>query len=475
MILLKLLILSVFFTLPGRAFVDMEDRRPVAMEGGALTPFWAQEYIGADLMKEDMRLLSGLWRVPVAVYDTGFEEKFINLTSPISVDPARNGSRPSKGHHGTSVAALINGKGMVSASEMVDYVQLKRVSPAGFYSGAIQELRDLAKKPWVISNSMGWSAEFVLELAQEVDQLGIIWVMAAGNDHPEKIAEHERKAPVISVGSFSPRGLQTLTSQESDQLDILAPADEYQASIDGNGENTLFGETSGAAPLVSATIVNIKSLLPQLTRAQVETILKRTAFRSFHSYYLKENKTGLLNSYKAFKVAERMRNLCGEQRSCIESALLKDETYVFEMGPLGKQFEWVCRTRRILTQEQMKYLRRRQLLSDHPDDSRLLGCAYRNEGFTINADFYLNLWMIQRDPQGMQRKIQKLAVEAVRHGYSQSAAFRDPAILNDEYRAALLRATIKEGPLDTYRAQELLRAYESVERVKVMPSRAGAD
>lgn len=460
--------LVLWVTIPVQAFVEIEDRKPLEFEGGKLTPFWAQEYIGSDLVKEDMRKRNDLEIVPFSILDAGFEKKHINLKNDIEVDRAFSGSRPMRGDHGTSVAALINGPGMMSVSENIDYVQLRRVSPSIFYYSAVREVKEMANKPWVISNSMGWTSPEVLPLALEVDALGIIWVMAAGNDHPKKIVEHERVAPVISVGSYSPRGLQTLTSQSSDQLDILAPADQYQASINGAGEPELFGETSGATPLVSGTIANMKSLLPGLTRYQVEYILKKTAFPSFHRLYTKDNQTGLLNSYKAYKVAERLKERCERKSDCVDQEILKSDLYDFKI-PLSERMKALCETKEVLSEKEMKDLRRNHFLGQSTQAARALGCAYRNEGFNINADYYFNLVLIQTNPKALQEKVQALASEAVLKGYRDSSALRDLEILDARFEASLKKilAEKDESGIGKYRAGLLLEVFQKASKVQL--------
>ncbi|MFV3408741.1 S8/S53 family peptidase [Bdellovibrio bacteriovorus] len=461
-------VLGLFSSFQATAFVELEKRQPLEVEDGRLTPYWAQEYIGADLVKEEMRLLPNLQRVPMAVYDVGFEKEHINLAFDIPVDRAMNGNRPMKGHHGTSVASLINGKGMVSVSEFVNYVQLKKVSPAVFYFGAVRELKELPVKPQVISNSMGWTSESVLELATEVDQMGIIWVMAAGNEHPNEIAEHERVAPVISVGSYSPRGLQTLSSQESDQLDILAPADEYQAALDGNGQEVLFGETSGATPLISASIANAKALIPSLSRAQIESLMKRTAIRSFHSLYSEKNKAGLFNAYRFFKVVQRLHAVCGANAPCIQAQMDNRQNYLFEAQVLSPRITAVCHSRQGLSKAEMKALRTQYLLNaEQSQYARLLSCAYRNEGYSINADYYENIALIHENPKALQNKIQTQAVQAVLHGYTASASLRDLQILNDSFREALLKILSGETGMEPYQARDLLKAYDNTVKVEL--------
>ena len=51
-------VLGLFSSFQATAFVELEKRQPLEVEDGRLTPYWAQEYIGADLVKEEMRLLA---------------------------------------------------------------------------------------------------------------------------------------------------------------------------------------------------------------------------------------------------------------------------------------------------------------------------------------------------------------------------------------------------------------------------------
>ncbi|AFY02452.1 S8/S53 family peptidase [Bdellovibrio bacteriovorus] len=467
-----LFLLSLMISCRVLAFVELEDRKPLDVEGEKLTPYWAQEYIGADLVKQEMRQTPGLVKVPVSVYDSGFEKDHIKLTRDIEVDTASGGmGEIGYGGHGTSVASLLNWPGMVSASEVVDFVQLRRVSPDIFYYSVLQEIKSMPVRPWIISNSMGWETSEVTRYAQQADQMGIIWVMASGNSHPLKIEDHERLAPVISVGSYSPRGLQTMYSQESDQLDILAPGDDYQAAIDGMGARALFGATSGATPLVSATIANVKSLLPSLSRSDVEFLLKKTALRSFHSLYLPENKTGLLNAYKAWRVAQNLKAVCKDNHQCLQTEIRNSVHYRFARSALSAVTENLCQGRDVLSQQHMNELRRQYFLNpQHARYAQLLSCAYRNEGYSVNADNYDSMVLIQTNPRAMQAKVRRQAVTAVQKNYVNSGALRDVQILDDSFRAALVLAIKNGNALYPSRAQEFLQKYDETGRVIIMES-----
>ncbi|MEK2688435.1 S8/S53 family peptidase [Bdellovibrio sp. GT3] len=464
-----LLTLTVFTTTWAHAFVELEARQPLEVEGGILSPFWAQEYVGADLVKEDLRKIPGLQAVPFSILDNGFEKQHINLTREISFDIEADRGRKLTANHGTNVANIINGPGMISMSELVDYVQLRKVYPGAFYINAINEISTLPTPPQVISNSMGWPDGRITEMAKEMDAKGIIWVFAAGNDHPEAIDDFERTSAVISVGSYSPRGLQTVYSQESIELDILAPADDYQASINGRGEQGLFGATSGATPMVAGTIANLKALLPTLNRQQAELLLKRTALRSFHQLYSKTNKTGLLNSYKAVQVAMRIRLACHSDAECVRKEIDNKLNYRFAevaMSPLTLQ---VCTDSSLkLAKDDMQTLRKNFFLN--PQDTRfakLLSCAYRNEGYSINSDYYDTQSLISSHPEMVQLKIQKQAIQAVTHDYTNSSALRDLELLDESFTQALQQALQTQTGMPSYNVEQYLERLKQVQAIKL--------
>ncbi|WP_413584415.1 S8 family serine peptidase [Bdellovibrio sp. HCB274] len=466
---LILTFLTVLSTSWVHAFVELETRQVLDVEGGKLSPFWAQEYVGADLVKEDLRKIPGLSPVPFSILDNGFEKAHINVTRDIQVDGEADRGRRLTANHGTNVANIINGPGMISMSELVDYVQLRKVYPGAFYINAVDEIHKLATPPQVISNSMGWPDERLTRLAEEMDAKGIIWVFAAGNDHPEPVDDFERTSAVISVGSYSPRGLQTIYSQESTELDILAPADDYQASINGRGELGLFGATSGATPMVSGTVANLKALLPTLNRADAELLLKRTALRSFHQLYSKSNKAGLLNSYKAVQVAIRIRQVCETDADCVRKEIGNRANYAFLPIALNPTVYNVCKDASLkLPKEDMQTLRKNFFLnSKDARFAKMLSCAYRNEGYSINSDYYDTLSLIQTNPSAVQKKIQNQAVAAVAHDYTNSPALRDLELLDGSFKEALLKAAASGTGMPRYNIELYLKRLEKVHPIQI--------
>lgn len=459
-----LLFATTLLATSAQAFIQIEDRAALQVEGMSLTPFWATEYIGADLVKEDMAKRNDVNRVPVSIFDIGFEKEYINNTLNIEADIAKNGRRKVTAHHGTNVANIINGEGLQSVSDVVDYVQLRNVSPAIYYASVVKELMSLEKRPMVISNSVGWTgASLVQDLARKVDEAGIVWVLAAGNEYPEVMDKVESEAPVVLVGSYSPFGQQTIYSQESGALAILAPADEYMASTDGKGVKGTFGATSGATPLVSATIANAKSIMPSLNRTQATILLKKTAIRSLNFYYRK-NKTALLNSYKFFNAVSEIKETCGEDLGCIDREInsfqdLKNKK--FHNNTTAK--EYCSGASDIMTTKALNDLRRDYLQS--PENKKLtdlLSCVYKKAGYDLNADYYENINLTYTNPRALQEKIRARASLALVNNYQNSSSLRDVELLDKNFSTLLLEISHSDEGIGAAWAKTFLERVENI-------------
>ena len=93
--------------------------------GRSLSPLWAQEYIGADLVLEELKN-HDRDKVKTAVFDLGFESDYINLNSEIDVPFQVNGRRRMRAHHGTSVVNILNGPFGITTE--MDLISLGRIN-----------------------------------------------------------------------------------------------------------------------------------------------------------------------------------------------------------------------------------------------------------------------------------------------------------------------------------------------------------
>lgn len=350
------------------------------------TTFWGQEYSGVDLVRDEMRLIVGAELVDVAVFDLGFEKAHVTLTESIDVPPQLNGNRKMTAHHGTAMVNLINGPSPYGATDKARIMGLHSIPSAYSYFSVIEKFKKQGRLPKIISNSLGWSGPIVAETVSTAYDLGVFWFLAAGNDFPEPVRDYEVSSRAMLVGSFSPFGWTSYETQNHSDLLVLAPTDESIATIDGKGMHSSIGQSSGGTALTAAAAVNILSLLPNLNHQLFKILIQKTAFDSI------ENKIGfsknpkLLNAYKAFKVAERVRAQCANlDLDCIGKYLNLVSTYEFTASDVK------CDEVLVASAENQKklfvQLRKNALLGVRGQPQEL-ACVYRKLGFVENAHYF---------------------------------------------------------------------------------------
>ena len=352
-----------------------------------LTVQWAQEYIGSDLVQEELRDLN-VDPIKMAIFDLGFEQEHVSLNQPIEVPPQLNGNRTMRAHHGTSVASVINGASPYGHSGQVDLIQLSAITYPSYYSYAFRKFEKEDNYPKIISNSLGWTSDSIVKVAEQAFDKNILWFLASGNSWPQEVRQREIESKALLVGSFAPNGLTTFGTQLHDDMLILAPANSELLAIDGYGKRTLFGGTSGATPVVAAAMANIASLWPSIDRQSTIKLLKYTSFASAENKLGQINSPRLLNSYKAFKVAQRILSYCiGKKdiKNCFDAYLDMPAFHYFEMELITCSD--LKNTHDDFKLDLIKKMRRRALLGVNKQDEQL-ACAYNDMGFTANAEFY---------------------------------------------------------------------------------------
>jgi len=352
-----------------------------------LSPNWAHEYMGSDLVREEIKVYPTS-KVNVAIFDSGFEQDYVTLTEEIRVPRKRNGNRFMRANHGTAVANLFNGPAPYGTTDNLNLINLTAVTYQSKYSYAFHHFDKEQRFPKIISNSLGWKSEKVPELAQLAHEKNILWFLASGNSWPEPVKELEVSSKALLVGSFSPSGLTSFETQSDERLLVLAASNEELPSINGKGEPFLFGATSGATPIVAATVTNMASLLPQITRAQVFKIIQTTALPSMENKLGDKNQPGLLNAYKAFRVSAKISKRCppsSDNETCITQALL--EPGLFNFSSELFTCEQFLQTPKGKAKAYLAAMRRSALLGNQ-DQLTELACAYKVLGFDKNVEFY---------------------------------------------------------------------------------------
>ena len=215
-----------------------------------------------------------------------------------------NPANPSE-THGTQVtgivSARINGKGIAGIAPKSRLVFLKMslyMSDSEtvelFYKAA--ELgADVINCSWGSYDVSDVVRDAIVDLATNGrDGKGIIIVFAAGNDAIDMGNDEANIPEVISVGASDEKNDRTNYSNYGDNLDILAPGGEYMGittlDISGYGGDAVedldymlatdpnhFTGTSAAAPVTTGVIALMLAKNPNLTRDEVESLLRSTA------------------------------------------------------------------------------------------------------------------------------------------------------------------------------------------------------
>jgi MYXO-CTERM domain-containing protein len=244
--------------------------------------------------------------VIVAILDSGVELDHPDLEEDLlpGYDFVDNDDDPSpNGSHGTMVAGVAasaeNGIGGVGACPGCSILPV-RVIGAGDSGEADAHIFAADHGAWVINNSWGppdgtgsavpmspameTAVAYALESGRGGKGTAIFW--AAGNGHPTDTCSDDGFAAhpdVIAVGASTDGGVRPGYSEICPELDISAPSNGGSAGLTttrtGGGYTSGFGGTSAASPLAAGVGALVLSLLPDLTAAQLQSLLEQTAQR----------------------------------------------------------------------------------------------------------------------------------------------------------------------------------------------------
>jgi hypothetical protein len=373
-----------------------------------LSPFWAQEYTGADLAQLELKELNLNYKSKIMILDAGFEQKMMsNINSNwFNFDSYNAKNDFDDIEHGTIVANIISDPLIIGHSPTAQIVAAKDFNSM-FYDKLIFTDIDF------INISMGLSAKDPKKINQLVSKHKAITIISSGNNFPDKINPYKSQVQgSILVGSLDPHGEVSYFSQTGKEVDIVAPSDFY---VMGKfNDFSIFGGTSGAAPQVTAALSNIKSLLPLLTSEQAKILLNKSAFPIYSSLVESPqvNGAGMLNSYKLFRVAKKLKRICYDSftdeqsiQVCVNRNIKRRDLFRFyntivERDNLAKEIEFAfpqCFQRSDVVdscyQKEILIKLRKSLLLE-PDSSKLhkhLSCIHQFLGFSSNATFHKNM------------------------------------------------------------------------------------
>ncbi|MCF8364199.1 MAG: S8 family serine peptidase [Bacteroidales bacterium] len=236
-----------------------------------------------------------------------------------SSDPPGTGD-PSAWSHGTHCAGLAtaitdNGIGIAGIGYSTSIIAVKAANnsePNGIYgqTGMSWAMNNGAD---VISMSYGGPgySQTVQNLVNSGTNNGIVFVAAAGNDNNSLAHYPSNYDNVISVAATNENDAKASFSNYNETVDVSAPGGSGSSGPDGllssTYDNTSMGYydafygTSMACPMVSGLVSLLFSLNPELSPAQIETILETTAdnIDAQNPDYIGMIGSGRINAYQA--------------------------------------------------------------------------------------------------------------------------------------------------------------------------------
>ena len=300
------------------------------LDGGRLSDYWAQELIGVDLLREELKNISPPKRENwISVFDTQKENHSTYVRNLIS-DEGSHAVLPKLEDEKTD---LFEGK---VEKHSRNVLSLFRTQFPGDYVAEANYLQKTS--PHFINHSMSWgNSEDIYEVFQELSPPAVV-VTSAGNKFFGRLGEMKSKASkkfdVINVGSLSYEGFVSDYSVSGTEIHIMAPSGGGLSTVGKNGEPKQFGGTSGATPLVTGSLAGFEWLSGyHPTSKEAKILLEKTALPTLHSHETPQlNGVGLVNAYKLGEVGKRLKEKCkGKSMFCFKAEILNEENYHFDI------------------------------------------------------------------------------------------------------------------------------------------------
>ena len=266
---------------------------------------------GIDINHEDLK--NNIYINTNEIPDNGIDDDGNGIVDDINGWDFANGDNTvydssEEDFHGTRVAGIIaadeNGSGIIGAAPRVKILPLKFISDGtGYTSDAIEAIEYASKMGAKIINCSFSGADNNLALKEAMAASKLLFVCAAGN-----AGKDISKAPVypasfelsniLTVGAINNRGEIAELSNYGINVDVAAPGIAILSTQPENKYGYHSG-TSYSAPYVTAIAALIKSIMPDMTAAQLATRIKSTAIKNTQT----KNKIayGLANATTALK------------------------------------------------------------------------------------------------------------------------------------------------------------------------------
>jgi hypothetical protein len=375
-----------------------------------LTPYWAQEAIGSDLLKEYSSSPA-----PVTVLDSGFDiddPNELNVTISSSVKNHQEqlmvlpeSERRDQKQHGSKVSHLIGGKG---SEGIASGAQLTSEQFTGNFYDDMDRILKESPSTKLINASVGVinQSPYNEELSKQLVEKNAIVVLGSGNSFPEKNTMNGTQG-VITVGSLSPRGERSSFSQRP--ADINVPSDSLIVSRSGLRGTERFGGTSGAAPMVTGALSRVTAILPDLSAEAAKELMSLTGTSTHANLLNPKLNPPMLNSYRMEAVARRM--LEKGIKPTVKNVRRLDPIlldFSSEIQDLKSKADLDLKKKPISCEEYRSALislRKVALLSNENSDYLMVSEIYKKMGEVANARMYESLG--KRDTRQLEIKLKK--------------------------------------------------------------------
>lgn len=272
---------------------------------------------GVDINHPD--LANNIWRNPLEIPGNNIDDDDNGYVDDVyGWDFVNNDNNPFDGHsHGTHVAGTIaaegnNGVGVTGVSWRASIMTLKALSDlgSGSTSNLIAAIEYATEMNCFATNNSWGGGSFsnaMLEAISRANEAGQLFVAAAGNtstnndSSPHYPSSYDVPNIIAVASTDASDRLSSFSSYGSTTVDIGAPG----SSILSTEPNNRYGFKSGtsmASPHVSGAVALLKAYNPNLTAAEIKTVLMESAdpISSLQDRVLSR---GRLNLYAALQLS----------------------------------------------------------------------------------------------------------------------------------------------------------------------------
>ena len=400
-----------------------------------ISDYWAQEMIGSDLVREDLKLYPPVAKKTfVAVFDDpdpAYDEHHIRSKNIISDDghhailPDIGGKIPMYDGNRTSLA-LSHINNFLNQAEARCASSPLTTPTSQEFSTKIIAYDDPDKQcqathlPSFINRSLHQpyteeDNETFYRTFKAISPPSIL-INSAGNHFstpiPESLTKASRDFNAIVVGSLSAFGEKSNFSQQGEAVHIMAPSGYNLTTADERGAYKSYGGTSGAAPIVTGSLAGFEWAAGyHPTAEEAKILLEKTAIATPYSNDdPRTNGVGMVNAYKLMMVGKHLKKTCGRNITCFKNMIRQDDTYLFHNKDpslnkdLVRAFPNCTPSSKVDDLQKppascadkakvFKKLRKEAFLN--PQDKDLwarIACIYGQGGFTANKEFALRIY-----------------------------------------------------------------------------------